>query len=82
MQPDPNAAAVARRVREVLDEAGISAAEVARRLEWTQSYIARRMTGEVPFSAAELILISVVAGVTPTRLLPDGPTLTTEAARR
>ena len=82
MQPDPNAVAVARRVREVLSEADVSAAAVARRLDWTQAYMARRMSGAVPFSGADLILMSHVLDVAPTRLLPTGPTLTTDAVTR
>lgn len=79
MQPDPNAVAVARRVREVLDEVGVSANALAQRMGWTQSYIARRMGGGVAFSAADLILISVQLGVAPTRLIPDAPSFTTSA---
>jgi len=82
MQPDPNAVAVARRVREVLAEAGVSAAEVARRIDWTQAYMARRMSGTVPFSVADLIVIALALGLTPTRLLPTGPTLTTDTVTR
>jgi len=82
MQPDPNAVAVARRVRQVLAEVGVSAAEVARQSDWTQAYMARRMSGAVPFSAADLILIAIMLDVAPTRLLPTGPTLTTDAVTR
>jgi len=82
MQPDPNDVAIARRVRQVLAEAGVSAAEVARRNDWTQAYMARRMSGAVPFSAADLILIAIMLDVAPTRLLPTGPTLTTDAVNR
>lgn len=82
MQPDPNAVAVTRRVRETLEAAGMSAAKMAETAGWTQSYMARRMSGAVPFSAVDLIVISNVLHIDPTRLLPTGPTLTTEAARR
>jgi len=80
MQPDPNAVAVARRVRAAIDDAGISAAEIARRVGKTQSYIARRMSGEVAFSAPDLISISVAAGVALQALLPDVPAATTGEA--
>jgi transcriptional regulator with XRE-family HTH domain len=72
MQPtDPNAVAVARHVRQVLSEAGVSAAEVARRLGWTQAYLARRMTHGVPFSAADLMAIAGVLNIPATRLVPE-----------
>lgn len=87
MQPDPNAAAVAQRIKEVLAEVGVSAAEVARRLATTQGqsyataqgYVARRMSGSVPFSAVDLINIAKALDVAPTHLLPAGTTLTTSA---
>lgn len=82
MELDPNAMAVVRRVRAVLADAGVSANKVAAEIGWTQSYIARRMSGAVPFSAADLILMSNALGVTPTHLMPTGPTLTTSAAPR
>jgi transcriptional regulator with XRE-family HTH domain len=82
MQLDPNAMAVARRVREVLADTGVSANKVAADLGWTQSYIARRMSGAVPFSAADLIQISRELCIAPTLLMPTGPTLTTSAAPR
>lgn len=81
MQPtDPNAVAVARHVRQVLSEAGVSAAEVARRLGWTQAYMARRMICSaaqsvtprgVPFSAADLMAIAGVLNIPATRLVPE-----------
>lgn len=63
-------AAVAEQVREVLGRAGVSAAEVARRIDWTQPYIARRMTGVVAFSATDLVAIAGALAVEPAALIP------------
>lgn len=68
-------AAVAERVRAVLAEQKVSAAEVARRCGWLQPYIARRLKPEskqfVPFSATDLVSIAEALDVDPKHLMPE-----------
>lgn len=62
---------VTERVRAVLAEVGVSGAELARRMGVTQPYIARRLTGNVPWRVADLHSAAAVLGVPLTRFLPD-----------
>lgn len=68
--PDPDAAAVAARVRGVLGELNISGAELARRVGVTQSYMARRLLGRYPFTVTDLMNMADVLGVPVVRFLP------------
>lgn len=58
-----------KRVRVLLAEHDISAAALARRIGWQQSYIARRLRGRVPWRADDLSLIAGELGVDVTVLL-------------
>jgi transcriptional regulator with XRE-family HTH domain len=60
----------AARVRAVLREKGVTGSELARRLDFKQPYISRRLTGEVEFRADELIAIAAVLDVPVAQFLP------------
>ncbi len=74
MQPNPEAAAVAARLRGVLGELNISGAELARRLDVPQSNIARRLLGKTPITVPELLRYAEVLEIPATRLLPADQT--------
>lgn len=70
--------AVVRRMRGALAEAGVSVAEVARRLGVTQQKLSRRMTGHNDFAieevdqicqAADLDYVYIMTGIRP---VPEG----------
>lgn len=71
MQPNPDAAAVAAKVRGVLGELNISGAELARRMDVTQTYIARRLRAKQPFDVTDLMSAARALEVPVTRFLPD-----------
>lgn len=73
MQPEPNPddVAVGARIRQVLEELGISGNELAKRLGWPQSNVSRRLLGKTPTTVPELREIAETIGVPATRLLPD-----------
>lgn len=56
-------ASVAANVRRYCAEQGISGRELARRLGTTAPYVARRLAGEVEFSATDLQRVSDALGV-------------------
>lgn len=70
MRLDQSDAVITERVRETLAELEVSAAEVARRLDWTQPYIARRMAGRVPWLASDLQAVAAALDVPISRFLP------------
>lgn len=67
---DGLAAGVATEIRAMLARRRISAAELARRLGVTQSYVARRMIGVQPIDLDELERIASILGVTVVDLIP------------
>jgi transcriptional regulator with XRE-family HTH domain len=50
--------AVAAEVRAQLARKRLSGVRAARALGWTQRYLSRRMTGEVPFTASDLVALA------------------------
>ena len=77
---DSPADPIAASVRAELGRAKTTARRVARDLEWDYPKLIRRVSGEVPFSAAELGRIADYLGVPVTRFYaaPDHPTTTTQ----
>ena len=65
---------ISARVRILLAERGLSAAELARRLDWTQQYMARRMAGRVAWRTTELAAIAAELEIEPAELLLSGIT--------
>lgn len=63
---------ISRTVQAQLDERGISGAELARRLGFTQSYVARRIRGEVPWRADDIALIARELEIDAAELLAPG----------
>lgn len=61
---------VAEEVRALLARRKMSASELARRLDVTQRYMSRRLTGETAFDADDLGNIAGVLGVDVTDLFP------------
>ena len=61
---------IAERVRGAMAERRITGAELARRLEVTQPYMSRRLTGEVEFRYSDLERIAEALDVPLSRLLP------------
>lgn len=64
-----NEALVSARLRALLAARGISEAELARRLGFTQSYVSRRMRGAVAWDVADLTRITGHLGVPVSDLL-------------
>lgn len=60
-----------KRVRAALAEHDVSAAALARRLGRSQSYLARRLRGRVPWRADDLASIARELGVNTTVLLGE-----------
>lgn len=54
---------VAAEVRAQLARAQYTGSRIARELGWTQRYMSRRLTGEVPFDVNDLAAIAEVLGV-------------------
>ncbi len=63
--------ATAAEVRAQLARKRISAAELGRRLGWTQSYTARRVDGRQPLDMDDLEQIADFLEIPPGRLIPD-----------
>lgn len=61
--------AIAGNVRAELARAGLSQRELARRLNRPSQQIHVRMTGQVPFTAEELIAIAAALDIPPATLL-------------
>ena len=66
-----NESEISYRVRRLLFERDISAAELARRLGKTQSFVARRLNGRTEWRASDLALIARDLGVPASTLMPD-----------
>lgn len=69
--PDDFPSRVRLRVRLALTEQRVSAAALSRRLGWSQSYIAHRLTGRRPFTVEDLTAIAEELGIAPARLIAD-----------
>jgi transcriptional regulator with XRE-family HTH domain len=63
--------AVSRRVKQALAEQGVTGVELARRMSVTQSYVARRLAGRVPWTTADLVLVGRAIDVPVVELLPE-----------
>ncbi|TDC01858.1 XRE family transcriptional regulator [Micromonospora fluostatini] len=61
MQQDE--ALISTQVRALLDERSLSGSELARRIGASQSYVSRRLRGEVPWRASDLGRIAKVVNV-------------------
>lgn len=57
-------------VRAAMQEAGISQAKLGEYLGLPQSSIARRLAGDIPWGAAELVLTAQLLDLPPTALFP------------
>jgi predicted transcriptional regulator len=62
-------AEVTAKVRATIAELGISGVELSRRLGVTQSYMARRLSGDVPWRVGELDAVAQALGVPVTQFL-------------
>jgi len=71
-------ALITERVRSLIADRGVSGSELARRIGATQSYVSRRIRGDVPWRAGELVKIAAALGCTAADLLPD--TVSADAA--
>lgn len=69
--PASNWPDVATRVRGVLGEQQVSGSELARRVGCAQRYMSRRLSGDVPFTVAELMDVAAVLHVSIARFLPE-----------
>lgn len=69
----PMRAAVAEEIRALLARRRISASELARRMDVTQPYISRRLTGDTALDLDDLERIANVLGVQVLDLFPDEP---------
>lgn len=63
--------AVAARVRALLTAQGMSGRKLARDLNLSAPYVARRLAGEVEFTESDIRLVAIRLGVTPAYLI-DG----------
>lgn len=61
---------IAREVRVEMVRQELSQQALAERLGWDQRRVSRRLTGEVPFGAVELVEVATALGVPVTQLLP------------
>jgi transcriptional regulator with XRE-family HTH domain len=68
----PSEAEISKRIRVLLAEREISATELARRISKSQSYVARRMRGDVAWRAADLTRIAEAMAVPASTLLLTG----------
>lgn len=71
MRLDAADTAITERVRATLAELGVSGAELARRMNVKQPYIARRLGGDVPWRAVDLQRAADVLGVPVARFMAD-----------
>lgn len=65
----PSEAEISKRIRVLLAEHDISATELARRIGKSQSYVARRMRGDVVWRASDLTRIAETLQVPASDLL-------------
>jgi transcriptional regulator with XRE-family HTH domain len=68
--PTPVAAATAANVRAELARAGYTAVRTATALDWSNSRLARRLSGEIPFDIDELTQVAQLLGVPLAAFLP------------
>lgn len=59
------------KIRAELENQGISARELARRIDVTQSYLWARMNGDVEFRTGDLEKIADALGVPVSKFMPD-----------
>lgn len=64
---------VAGEVRAHLARARLSGRQAALQLGWTQPYMSRRLTGDIPFDVADLEAIADLLGIPVTALFDQGP---------
>jgi transcriptional regulator with XRE-family HTH domain len=69
------AESVAAEVRAQLARQKISGRQAAAQLGWTQPYMSRRLTGEIPFNVADLAALAELLGVPAKRFLEGPPRL-------
>lgn len=62
---------IAAEVRAELARRQLSGIKTAKRLGWTQNYIATRLRGDVPFSIADLTAVADLLGVPVTSFFPS-----------
>jgi transcriptional regulator with XRE-family HTH domain len=60
---------IAAAIRAELGWQNLSQANLALALGWTEAYLSRRITGQVPFTLADISAIAEQLGVPPGRLL-------------
>lgn len=77
-QPDPPkrdqiVAKVAGNVRSALAYRSVSERSTSAALGISTAAVARRMTGEVPFDVADLVIIAGIVGLTPGHLIDGEP---------
>jgi transcriptional regulator with XRE-family HTH domain len=60
---------IAAAIRAELGWQNLSQANLARSLEWTEVYLSRRLTGQVPFTLADISAIAEQLGVPPSKFL-------------
>jgi transcriptional regulator with XRE-family HTH domain len=63
---------IAAEVRAEMARQQLSGVRAAKKLGWTQNYIARRLSGTVPFDVADLAEVASLLGV-PIRAFFDSP---------
>ena len=64
---------MAGEVRAHLARARLSGRQAALQLGWTQPYMSRRLTGDIPFDVADLEAIADLLGIPVTALFEPGP---------
>jgi transcriptional regulator with XRE-family HTH domain len=60
---------IAAAIRAELGWQNLSQAHLASALGWTEAYLSRRLTGQVPFNLAEIAAIADQLGVAPSKFL-------------
>lgn len=71
MAHTPTAVATAANVRAELARANYSNIQTAHALNWSNSRLARRLSGEIPFDVEELAAVASFLGVPLSALLPE-----------
>lgn len=74
--------AIRARVKEILEEKGISHREMDRRLGYAEGLVSRLLGGSRPLEVHELVAISEVLGVDARAFFPEGPRLEDEEPPR
>jgi transcriptional regulator with XRE-family HTH domain len=69
----PLSESVAGEVRAHLARARLSGRQAALQLGWTQPYMSRRLTGDIPFDVADLEAIADLLGIPVATLFDQGP---------